>query len=114
LFSHLEVTRLKFAFLLFILSTVIICAFRIFCKTVLQTVLPIKRFASILFFLAFYKSAIYADGQYNRNLIYTIIADSSSYKQNPQSEKSSFGQTFPYRAEKLPHHGTAFASYPYP
>jgi len=44
---------------LHILFTVIICVFQIFCKTVLQTVLPIKRFAK-----SFYKSAIYAGGQY--------------------------------------------------
>jgi hypothetical protein len=42
-----------------ILSTVIICAFRIFCKTILQIVLPIKRLAK-----PFYKSADYAGGQY--------------------------------------------------
>jgi hypothetical protein len=39
----------------YILAAVIICAF---CKTVLQTVLPIKRFTK-----SFYKSAIYAGGQ---------------------------------------------------
>jgi len=44
----------------YILSTVIICVFRILCKTVLQTVLPIKRFAK-----SFYKSAIYAGVEYN-------------------------------------------------
>jgi len=46
-----------------ILSTVINCAFRIFSKTILQIVLPIKRLAK-----SFYKSADYASGQYNDEL----------------------------------------------
>jgi len=49
----------------YILNTGINCAFEIFRKTVLQTVSAAKRFASILFFLAFYESAIYGGGKYD-------------------------------------------------